>query len=364
MTTSLAHLSDQTLVTHLKTLVAQDRSTTAALLAHIAEFDSRRLCLPAGYPSTFAYCLEELGFCEQAAFKRIRAARTGRRFPEIFAAVADGRLNLSAVVLLAARLTESTTEDEADELIAAASRKSKAQVERLLAERFPQPDVPSRLRPVVPNPERFEASELSPGTVETLAGAPRVPHSAAEEPCSEPQVRMEKPRIPPRLTAIAPKRFTLQVTLSQEAHDSLCHAQALLRHQVPSGDLSEVLERIIKIAEKQLEKRKFAATDRPHNNKLGSGNNPRHVPAHVKRAVWKRDGGRCAFVSDAGHRCSSRDRLEFDHVQEVARGGRATVLGIRLLCRAHNQFMAERTFGTEFMEQKRRCASRGAGALP
>jgi hypothetical protein len=59
-------------------------------------------------------------------------------------------------------------------------------------------------------------------------------------------------------------------------------------------------------------------------------------------------------VSDAGHRCGERARLEFDHVEPVARGGQATVAGLRLRCRAHNQYEAERAFGAGFMEHKRR----------
>jgi hypothetical protein len=61
-------------------------------------------------------------------------------------------------------------------------------------------------------------------------------------------------------------------------------------------------------------------------------------------------------VSEAGHRCPTRRRLEFDHVQEVARGGSATASNLRLRCRAHNQYGAERTFGSEFMRQKREAA--------
>src|SRR5574342_574860 len=90
--------------------------------------------------------------------------------------------------------------------------------------------------------------------------------------------------------------------------------------------------------------------------------NPRHIPAQVKRAVWERDGGRCTFVSEAGHRCPARTRLEFDHVEPVARGGRASVGGIRLRCRAHNQYAAECAFGTAFMSHKRREARRAAAA--
>ena len=49
--------------------------------------------------------------------------------------------------------------------------------------------------------------------------------------------------------------------------------------------------------------------------------------------------------------------MQFDHVEPYARGGEATIGGIRLLCRAHNQYEAERTFGAEFMRRKRQAAA-------
>src|SRR6266536_4913795 len=119
---SLSHLSARVLLRDLAALVAQDRTTTAALLAHIAEVDARQLYLPAAYPSMYAYCVGELRLCEQAAFKRIRAARTARQFPAVFPALAEGRLHLSAVVLL----TPYLTPDNARELLAAVVGKSKA----------------------------------------------------------------------------------------------------------------------------------------------------------------------------------------------------------------------------------------------
>jgi hypothetical protein len=76
----------------------------------------------------------------------------------------------------------------------------------------------------------------------------------------------------------------------------------------------------------------------------------------VKRAVWERDGGRCTFVGTGGKRCDARAPLEFDHVDPLARGGQATVDGIRLLCRAHNQYAADRVLGSEFMRGKRQQA--------
>ena len=66
-----------------------------------------------------------------------------------------------------------------------------------------------------------------------------------------------------------------------------------------------------------------------------------------------RDRGRCTFVGDGGKRCDSRERLEYDHVHPVARGGRTTVENLRLRCRAHDQFEAERVYGAGFMREKR-----------
>ena len=81
--------------------------------------------------------------------------------------------------------------------------------------------------------------------------------------------------------------------------------------------------------------------------------NPRTIPAHVRRAVAERDGGRCTWVGDNGKRCDEHSRLEFDHVVPVARVSESTVDGVWLRCRAHNQFETERVFGKGFMAGKR-----------
>jgi hypothetical protein len=65
----------------------------------------------------------------------------------------------------------------------------------------------------------------------------------------------------------------------------------------------------------------------------------------VKRAVWLRDGGRCAFVAAHGRRCTGRVLLEFHHREPYAIGGEATVANISLRCKAHNLYEAELAFG-------------------
>jgi 5-methylcytosine-specific restriction endonuclease McrA len=129
----------------------------------------------------------------------------------------------------------------------------------------------------------------------------------------------------------------------------------LLGHAVPSGDIAQVFERGLDRLIEHLEKRVFAATARSRPRK-GAVNNcrVRHIPAGVRREVWRRDGGRCTFVGNAGQRCPACTRLEFDHAEPVSRGGESTIANLRLRCRGHNQYAAERLFGAGFMDRKRR----------
>jgi hypothetical protein len=84
----------------------------------------------------------------------------------------------------------------------------------------------------------------------------------------------------------------------------------------------------------------------------------RGFPNALRRFVCERDGGRCAFVSADGHRCESTRQLEIDHIQPVALGGETKPENLRLLCRAHNQYEAERLLGREQVQARRELASR------
>jgi 5-methylcytosine-specific restriction endonuclease McrA len=139
----------------------------------------------------------------------------------------------------------------------------------------------------------------------------------------------------------------------------LQRVRELLSHQVPSGDLAQVLAFCLKAGLEKLQKRKFAATDRPRKPN-GRITNKRTIPAHVKREVWRRDDGRCTFAAEAGKRCNTRSFLEFDHIKPVGRGGKSTLDNTRLRCRAHNQYEAECLYGAGFMHQKRERAQPGA----
>jgi len=336
---SAPYLSDPALLHGLHQLVARECTTTAELLDHVAEVDARKLYLPAAYPSMFAYCVGELRLSEDAAYKRIQAARAAARFPAIFDAVAEGRLHLSAVCLLAPHLTEDT----AAGLLEAATHRSKSEIEKLLAARFPRPDLPDLVQPILAPVNQLAPGQVGP--VEVQLPPPPAP------------VREDRPMVKP----IAPQRFTVRFTMGQSAHDKLQYVQELLSHELPSGDLEQIFEQALDALIPQLEKRRFAAAATPRIARRRPTKSLRHIPADVMRAVWERDQGQCTYVSESGHRCQARKFIEFDHVLEVARGGEASIDGIRLLCHAHNQHQAERTFGAEFMRHKRITAREARG---
>ena len=250
------------------------------------------------------------------------------------------------------------------------------------------------------------------------------------------------------MVPLAPDRFALQLTIGEATRGKLLRAQALLRHQVQSGDLAEVLDRALDALLEKVEARKFGQVKAPRAGaagapragtgtarrasaagapragtgtarraraagapRAGAAGAPRagtgtakragaagarrggavealradaaealraetaqktrvgrakwpsrYVPREVRRRVVARDGARCSFVGEDGRRCEETGFLELDHVLPVARGGQASVAGVRVLCRAHNQYEAERILGREAVEAGRMAREERGGA--
>src|SRR5215831_2839362 len=133
---SAAHLTDSQVLQRLIRRVSHGWRNEAETLVLIAEADFRKLYLTQGYASMKDFCEEVLHFSEDAAYKRIQAARKAREFPELFAALADGRLHLSAICLLAPYIEVGN----AAELIVAATHRGKAEIKDWLDRRFPAPE--------------------------------------------------------------------------------------------------------------------------------------------------------------------------------------------------------------------------------
>jgi hypothetical protein len=330
-----SHLSDAELVAELTSLASRERDATTYLIAHLAEFDARRLCLAAGFPSLFAYCTEVRQLSEGEAYNRIEAARVARRFPVILDRLTEGCLTMTTVRILASHLTA----DNHGELLAAASGKTRREVEELVARHFPQPDVASSIRRL-PAPSPMLAQPIAAADAaapsEPLAGPSLLDTATPGAPPSAPRPAVVRP--------LAPDRYAIRFTASAQTCEKLRLAQDMLRHAVPTGDPAEIIDRALTVLLKELAKRKFAKTDRPRASR-GTAPGSRDIAAKVRRAVAVRDDSRCAYVAKSGHRCNSRSFVEFHHVDPYGVGGEATVDRMELRCRAHNNYEAELFYG-------------------
>jgi hypothetical protein len=370
------HLSNSELIAALPLLVRRESQAIAELVAHLAEMDTRRLYRDQAFSSMHQYCVEALYLSEGAAYKRIAAARAARDFPLVLELLADGKLHLSAICLLAPHLTEENHRS----LLEAAVHRSKREVELLLAEQFPRPDVPQSLRklPVPPQP-RPQLQPQTQAAVPIPQPASPVESSALPAPNTElPALAVAAPAFaasvpPPRLAVVAPlspERYKLQLTISQKTRQRLEEARDLLGHQVPDGDLAEVVDRALDLLVHELRKKKYAETGAPREPRPAKENDcSRRIPNHVKRAVAERDGHQCTYVSPNGHRCSVRRRLEFHHIDPHGQGGPSTVLNVALRCSIHNGYAAEMDYGTEHVarriaEARQHRRDRAARALP
>jgi hypothetical protein len=342
---ALHRLSDRELIAVTIRAAADERRSTVELVELLAELDARRLYLGQGCSSLFTYCTEVLRLSESAAYHRIEAARAIRLFPLIGERLRDGSMTLTTVALLRPHLTLKNH----GRLIDEARHKSKREVEQQIARLAPKPDVPTLIRRLPDTAVTSSPLATPRGTgVSIDIGTCVQPDEPAEAAVAGPPLnRRPQPKIEP----LTEDRYLLRLSLSATGHENLRRAQNLMRHSLPSGDLSVVLECALELLIEHLERRKFAATARPptssskpHRLSPGKVSASRHLSAALRRTVWKRDGGRCAFIGPHG-RCTETGRLEFHHVVPFARGGGASPNNIALRCRAHNVYEGELCFG-------------------
>ena len=311
---ALRALNDESLVSRLSSIAAQERENLADLVEHLMELDRRSIHIDRGFPSLFAYCMKELGYSEQAAYLRIRVARAALDLPEILGHLREGRLHLETI----ARLSPHLRKENVESLLPRALGATKREVLAMVAELEPAPVERDIVIPVA----RVSSSATT--------GMPAQPTSAAAE------------REPPQLEILSVLRHRIHFTADDEFVRLLDRLRALLRHKHPSGRLESILKEAAESLLDRIDPDRKPPCRPPKPERKRS----RIVPRAVKQEVWRRDQGRCAYIYDGSRRCESREALEYDHILPWALGGASDdAANVRLLCRPHNQRLARKRFG-------------------
>jgi len=325
-------------------LVHAERHAMADVIEHLVEMERRRLYLSRAVSSLYRYCIERLGYAEDAALKRHRVAKLALRLPQVLEELRAGTVHLTGLFLLSTH----STEHNAAVLLGQARGKSRRQIEELIARWFPRPDVPPSLEPI-----SSEASEPAEAVQLVLGDARPSVDPGRPSTCSR---ACEPARA--RLEPLSPTRLRVEFTARAELYEKLEKAREILSHAVPSGDLGELFERALDALIEQETRKRFGAS-KPHKpRKLKPGS--RHVPVEIERAVWERDQAQCTFVDYEGHRCAERRFLTIEHRTPFALDGPPTLENLCLLCRAHNLENARQVFGEPHIEAKIRARTPAA----
>lgn len=334
-----AAMGDEELITSLKRLVADERQSVAVVIAHLLEFDKRKLFSDEGQPSLFYYCTRVLAFSEAEAYRRIHTAHAVQLFPSILGMLERGEIHMEAVALLGPHLTGRNHVQLLDQ----ARGKSKRDVEAMVADLAPTRDTPDFIRHLGPQPAAEEPADPHP----SLLVPSEDPATTPAVPTSEPSAKVEP----------AERRIRFGFTGGEELLCLLRRAQDVLKHKYPAGDLECIfLDALQALLDKKDPDRRIAAKEErrgpipqePEVRQSPYAALAHRIPQAVRDAVWRRDGGQCVYANPAGERCPERGGLEYDHIVPWALGGPSNnPKNIRLLCKAHNQMMGRRVFGDE-----------------
>jgi hypothetical protein len=357
---------------HLAELLRRERHAMADFLAALADFDQRRPWIELGHGSLFAFLHVELGLSKSAAYYRKSAAELIQRFPEIIEPLRDGRLCLSSVTAVAKVITP----ENRAEVLPRFFHRSKREAAEVVAEIRPVEAPPRRavvtsLRPSAKAEVtlNLEPSNARAGSVTDVPGLERtatvqvhpenLTHANSPADARGSSSHAEPLRIEPQPTEVEPLTADLRryhLTVSKRFLAKLGAARDALSHAKPGATPEEILEAGLDLLLAQDAKRKGLVA-RPRQTPPPSTTD--RVPAHVRRDVFLRDGGRCQVPLASGDGvCGSTYQVQLGHLTPRARGGPPTVDNLRCECAVHNQAQADRDFGAEYMAQFRRRRAR------
>src|SRR5512145_399947 len=265
------NLSNDNLTRQVVQLNRKQHLVDAELLLYLSELDCRKLYRIHACPSLFEFLTTRLGQSEDIAYRWMWGARLLRAFPLVYELLANGRLHLSALLLLKPHLTE---ENHREWLMAAAGR-SKREVEKLIAARCPKSDVPARVRKLPePAPSQSDGAgkhALAEETRPPVMLSPATP-AGTNEPSSadftQPLLREPlSPRrdMPSRATKIQPlseHSYRVVFTASQRLKEKLERASELVSHAIAPTDLPALLERALDLLIEREERRRYGSRRR------------------------------------------------------------------------------------------------------
>ncbi len=336
------------LVARLAELLTTEHGALADFLATLADFDRQRRWEELGYANLYDFLVRELGMSKGTAFYRKVAVELVQRYPEVLEPIRDGRLCITAVHALSKAITPENRAEVLPRFFHVSKQEAKA--------------VSAQLAPALEAPRREVVTTVRVAPSLDLGHVPNrlVSSNVVESPAVAlpefaPPPRPSRPALEP-LTA---EEHRLHLTVSPEFLQMLEACKKALSHVMPGAAAADVLAQGMKLILARDAKRK-GLVEKPRARTAGTPClDSRNIPAEIRRAVWKRDQGKCQWQLEGGGVCGSEIRLELDHIRGFRPGEPVTADDFRILCRPHNLVHARQVYGDAFMERFRRLGRTG-----
>jgi beta-galactosidase beta subunit len=365
--------TDSELISELKDLVAKERKLQVQILHYLRIIENRKIYLALGFPSLFAFLIEEIGYSEATTYRRIQAMRLIQDMPEVEEKLEKGTLSLSVASQFQGflkkenhkrKLTQKPklSPQEKKDLLIKVEGTSVKKCEQKLIEINPELVIPKeKTKPIT------QEKTLVQFTVnkELMRKIERLKHlTSHQNPEGKYEILMEK-LVENVLNKLDPNR-------SEQRRNKSGKENSPTTQKAPSpGPVRNKQENSVHWTEancalaspkrasiKWGERLQDSRPNRPNQSvpspqplspwereKTSTLKVNRYIPSKLRDQIWVRDQGRCQFKNSKTKKiCGSKDFLEIDHKYPFGLGGEHQEDNLQLRCKAHNQYQAQLVF--------------------
>jgi 5-methylcytosine-specific restriction endonuclease McrA len=320
---NLKNISNAELLLNTKKISLAERKITIEVLHHFKEIEIRSLHLSLSYSSLYEYAIKELGYSEDAAYRRITAMRLLKSLPEIEDKIKEGSLSLT----------------------------NASKIHKFMRQR----DQQSRFGNTVHNSSlKLDSKQEKLDWIETLNNK-----SSREV---EKEIVKHNPELVTRekVRHITEEKIELKLIIDDDLKKQMEHLKNILSHKNPNMSFQELIKYLIILALKKLDpvlksqqsnrmsdnnlQRNVSGARKVNTNDRNSNYKSRYIPSTLKQEIYMRDKGMCTYTDPCSNkRCTSRHLLQYDHRYPLSLGGETSMDNLRLLCFSHHKYVTANT---------------------